>query len=269
MNRREFVQFLGSGILGVIIAPSVFANNSLKKTDHDICKITWEQLCGKIGEVYKTDAFKYVIPLRRKPNVLIYGDSISIGYTSMVRKNLEGKATVFRLFKNGGSSQNFIPNMEKLQETMFQPNLEKGWKFKWDLIHFNVGLHDLKYLNGKNLSKANGKQVSSLAEYKTNLNEICVFLKTKFPKATLVFATTTPVPENAKGRYEGDSEKFNKAALEVLVNYPEIKINDLHAFTKPYMKEWAQEPGNVHYNKLGYINQGKEVAQVIINNLKE
>ena len=55
----------------------------------------------------------------------------------------------------------------------------------------------------------------------------------------------------------------------MLVNYPAIKVNDLDGLTKPYLKEWAQEPGNVHYKELGYTNQGKEVAQVIINNLKK
>ena len=39
--------------------------------------------------------------------------------------------------------------MKNLNATMFQPYLSQGWKYKWDLIHFNFGLHDLKYtLNG-------------------------------------------------------------------------------------------------------------------------
>ena len=262
MKRRDFTKILGTSILGGLITPKVFAESYAKKTDYEICKKTWEQLCGKIGKVYKTDAFKYVNPVRRKPNVLIYGDSISIGYSSTVRKILEEKATVIRLFKNGGASHNFIPNMDKMQKTMFQPDLKKGWKFKWDIIHFNVGLHDLKYLKGKHLNK-NGKQVSSIEKYKTNLEEVCNYLNTNYPKATLIFATTTPVPENAKGRFADDSIKFNKAALEVLENHPNIAINDLYTFTKPNRKQWEQEPGNVHYNELGKIKQGKKVAEVI------
>ncbi|MRT93780.1 SGNH/GDSL hydrolase family protein [Ancylomarina sp. 16SWW S1-10-2] len=267
MKRRGFVKSIGISALGIGLMPSVFAANRVKKTDHDICKLAWKQLCGNIGNVYKTDAFKYVNSVKGKPNVLIYGDSVSIKYSSAVRESLKGKATVIRLFKNGGSSQNFIPNMEKMHDSMFQPGLDKGWDFKWDLIHFNVGLHDLKYLKGKNLSK-NGKQVSSLSIYKENLDEICKYLMMKFPKAKLVFATTTPVPENAKGRYQGDSIKYNKAALEVLANYPDIAINDLYAFTFPHHKEWMQEPGNVHYNEVGFAKQGKEVARIIAENLK-
>jgi acyl-CoA thioesterase-1 len=262
MKRREFTKILGISILGIGIMPEIFAVNYVQKTDHKVCKKAWDQLCGKIGNVYKTDAFTYVKPVKRKPNVLIYGDSISIGYSSTVRNKLEEKATVIRLFKNGGSSHNFIPNMDKMQSTMFQPKLEKGWGFKWDIIHFNVGLHDLKYLKGKHLNK-NGKQVSSIKEYKTNLDEICKYLRVNYPKAKLIFATTTAVPENAKGRFAGDSIKFNKAALEVLENYPNIAINDLYTFTKPNREQWKQATGNVHYNELGKIEQGKKVAKVI------
>ena len=268
MDRKKFIKIIGLGVLGIGIAPVAFAKNSYKKCNEKLCKLTWDNLCGKIGEVYKTDAFKYVHPQKRTPNVFIYGDSVSIKYSSKVRAILDGKATVIRLFKNGGSSHDFIKNMDKLEKTMFHPGLENGWDFKWDLIHFNVGLHDLKYLKGKHLSKKNGKQVSSISEYKSNLDEICNYLKEKFPKAKLIFATTTPVPENAKGRYDGDSIKFNKAALEVLNNYPEIIINDLFAFTKPHHEKWAQEPGNVHYNELGFNQQGKEVARIIAENLK-
>lgn len=266
MERKEFIKLLGVGALGMGIAPGALAALGNKRSDYESCKLAWEELCGNIGEVYETDGFKYVHPAKRIPNVLLYGDSISIKYTSAARENLEGQAILFRLFKNGGSSHHFIPNMNKMNESMFQPNLERGWKFKWDLIHFNVGLHDLKYLKGKHLNK-NGKQVSSTSIYKDKLDEICKYLKAKYPKAKLVFATTTPVPANAKGRYEGDSIKFNKAALEVLVNYPDIAVNDLYAFTMPNLEEWAKEPGNVHYNKLGFTEQGKEVARVIAENL--
>lgn len=266
MERRKFIKLLGAGAATMGFTPSVIAGLGHKKSDYETCKVAWEALCGNIASVYKNDAFKYVHPNRKLQNVLIYGDSISIAYTDQVRTSMEGKANVFRLFRNGGASSEFITNMNKMNETMFQPNLKEGWDFKWDLIHFNVGLHDLKYLNGKNLDK-DGKQVSPISVYKENLNGICMYLKTNYPKAKLVFATTTPVPANAKGRYEGDSIKYNKAAREVLASYPNIVINDLFAFTKPHHEEWAQEPGNVHYNEVGFTKQGKEVARIIAENL--
>jgi len=264
MERKEFIKVLGLGALGMGISPSAFAHMAHKKIDEEICRMAWENLCGNMS---KRDVFKYVHPVKRVPNVLLYGDSISIAYTPAVREYLQAKATVFRLFRNGGSSQAFIPAMDQLQESMFQPNLKGGWDFKWDLIHFNVGLHDLKYLDGKKLSKENGTQVSSITEYKKNLEKICRYLREKFPKAKLVFATTTPVPADAQGRYEGDSIKYNKAALEVLASYPDIAINDLYSFTMPHLEQWAVKPGNVHFNKMGFTLQGEEVASVIAENL--
>lgn len=268
MERKKFIKIFGFGVVSMGLMPALFAATEDKKSIEKICKEVWEKLCGNIGQVYKNDAFKYVHPVKRKPNVFLYGDSISIAYTPEVRTQLSEKASVFRLHVNGGSSQNFIPNMLKLEQTMFQPNLEEGWDFEWDLIHFNVGLHDLKYLKGKNLNKKEGVQVSSISGYKTNLDEICKFLKTKFPKAKLIFATTTPVPANEKGRFEGDSIKYNQAAMEVLVNHPDIVVNDLYSFSKPHFEEWTEGPGNVHYKELGFTNQGKEVARIIAENLK-
>ncbi|WP_299781663.1 SGNH/GDSL hydrolase family protein [uncultured Formosa sp.] len=266
MKRKEFIKAIGLGSLGISVIPNVFSTNLSDKTNEETCRLQWNTLCGNIGEVYKTDAFKYVHPQKQKPNVLIYGDSISILYTSEARKQLADKATVFRLFKNGGSSHDFIPNMNTLQETMFQPNLKEGWDFNWDIIHFNVGLHDLKYLKGRNLNK-DGVQVSSIETYKLNLTNSCNYLKINFPKTKLIFATTTPVPANAKGRFEGDSIRYNKAALEVLANYPDIVINDLYTFTKPHLEAWAQEPGNVHYKDVGFLAHGKEVARIISEQL--
>ena len=263
MNRRIFLKKTGFCLFGIGVVSPILANAFDDRCDEKICKRAWAKLCGNISVVYKNDAFEYVHPIEGFPNVLLYGDSVSIAYTPQVRALLKGKANVFRLFKNGGSSRNFIPNMEKMKTTMFQPFLKNGWNFNWDLIHFNVGLHDLKYLANGKLDKKRGKPVSSIDEYKSNLYSICDYLKKSFPSARLIFATTTPVPPNAKGRFSGDGERYNRAAIEVLANFPDISVNDLYAFTKPNQNEWAQEAGNVHFNELGYTCQGKEVARVI------
>ena len=56
--------------------------------------------------------------------------------------------------------------------------------------------------------------------------------------------------------------------MEVMSQFPEIKINDLHAFIKPHFDELVLKPGNVHYNETGQQEQGKEVARIILKNLK-
>lgn len=262
MDRRKFVKYLGASsiFMGAVScgATRLFGNSY----DEEVCKEAWKKLANT------GLAFEYVTPEPKLPKVLLYGDSISIGYTPKVRKVLEGKANVFRIFNNGQSSDMFIPKMEKLKQTMFQPYLKGGWDFKWDVIHFNVGLHDLKYLKDGKLDKENGKQVNSTEVYKANLDAICVYLQKEYPKAKLIFATTTAVPdEGAEGRFAGDSEKYNLAAREVLAKYPSIAINDLYSFTKPNASEWHIKPGDVHYNDLGKTAQGKQVTKVIVENL--
>lgn len=264
MNRTNFLRNLG-----LLSVSAAFAKNAFSKvisliTDDENCRKVWTELCGKLSG---NKPFEYVSPQKGLPNVLLYGDSISIGYTIPVRVALKGKANVIRLFCNGGSSNEFIRYMEKMRKTMFQPYLEEGWGFEWDLIHFNVGLHDLKYTVDGNLDKDNGKQVSSLHLYRKNLTAICTYLIESYPKAALVFATTTPVPEGEPGRFAGDELKYNQVAMEVMDQFPRIAINNLHAFIEPHFENWAIKPGNVHYNLAGQQEQGKEVARIITENL--
>lgn len=262
MNRRSFVKYLGATSIFICASSCGSINVFGNSYNEEASREAWKKLANK-GE-----AFKYVNPNKKLPNVLLYGDSISIGYTPTVREELAEKANVFRIYNNGGSSDTFIPKMEKLKKTMFQPYLKDGWNFDWDVIHFNVGLHDLKYLKNGKLDIENGKQVSSITIYKSNLDTICKYLKDQYPKTKLIFATTTAVPtEGADGRISGDSVKYNIAALEVLANYPSIQINDLYAFTKTNAKDWHIKPHNVHYNTLGKRAQGKQVTKVITENL--
>src|SRR4051794_19609114 len=75
---------------------------------------------------------------KKLPRVLIIGDSISIGYTGPTQKLLAGKANVQRIPENGGPTSNGVAKI-------------KQWlgEEKWDVIHFNWGLHDLKLGTGK------------------------------------------------------------------------------------------------------------------------
>ena len=72
------------------------------------------------------------------PRVLIIGDSISIGYTLPVRAQLRGRANVHRPKDNCGST---LVGLERLDAW-----LGNG---KWDVIHFNFGLHDMSYVDAQ------------------------------------------------------------------------------------------------------------------------
>jgi len=82
---------------------------------------------------------------------------------------------------------------------MFYPYLKDGWNFEWNLIHFNVGLHDLKYIANKKLNKKEGILVSSLEEYESNLRDIIHYLKSTYPKAKLVLQQQHQYPKENQG----------------------------------------------------------------------
>jgi len=55
-----------------------------------------------------------------------------MGYTLRVREFLKGVANVHRIPENGGSTRDGLQKLDRWLGTG-----------KWDLIHFNWGLHDL------------------------------------------------------------------------------------------------------------------------------
>ena len=240
-------------VLLIFTLSSVFA---------DTPEEAWNSLLSE--NFKKRAAFAFVENNPVLPNVFIYGDSISIAYTPTVRNELEDQANVYRLHVNGGPSESIIEKVDTLLQTM-----KDHWDFNWDVIHFNVGLHDLKYVVGNKLDKAKGEQLATMAEYETNLRDAIRYFLRVAPNAKLIFATTTPVPKGEPGRHVIDGMRYNRIALKVLEDYPEVAVNDLYTFTLPHQPDWWTKPGNVHFNETGYTAQGKEVARIIREALKK
>ena len=196
------------------------------------------------------------------PRVLLIGDSISVGYTVPVRTLMEGKANVHRPLANCGPT---TAGLAKLSEW-----LETGGGKKWDVIHFNWGLHDLKYLGpkGANLQDpsdpANHQQVPP-DEYRKNLTVLVKQLQETGAK--LIWRNTTPVPEGARGRAVGDSMKYNEIAAEIMKD-AEIEIHDLYSFAKERQAE-IQRKADVHFSPEGSEVLASDVVRVISDALKK
>ena len=79
--------------------------------------------------------------------------------------------------------------------------------------------------------------------------------------ARLIWCTTTPVPEGAKGRVPGDEVAYNAAAVSVMKEEG-VEINDLHAFAAPRMADIGK-PADVHYTPQGSQTLAGEVARRI------
>jgi arylsulfatase len=193
------------------------------------------------------------------PRVLLIGDSISIGYTLPVRGLLEGKANVHRPPTNCASTRHGLKSID-------------GWlgDGKWDVIHFNWGLHDLKFvapgteqLADQNDPK-NARQVPP-DEYEKNLGELVARLKSTGAK--LIWRSTTPVPVGAKGRIPGDSANYNAIAEKIMVANG-IPIDDLYAFAKPRLAEIGRK-ADVHYTPTGSAELAAQVAKAISSQLGE
>ena len=141
---------------------------------------------------------------------------------------------------------------------------------KWDVIHFNWGLHDLKYLgpDGKNLADPNDKtsrQQVLPADYEKNLRKLVERLKKT--NAKLIWRNTTPVPEGAKGRVVGDSDKYNQIAATIMKEH-EIQIHDMYGLVKPRMAELMLPKGNVHFQKSGSQVLADDAVAVVSEALK-
>jgi len=191
------------------------------------------------------------------PRVLLIGDSISMDYTLDVRKLLAGKANVHRIPTNGGPTSNALAHLDDW--------LGKG---KWDVIHFNWGLHDLKYMgpNSDNLADPNAptsRQQIPPDQYEKNLRELVGRLKKTGAK--LIWAATTPVPPGSQGRVHGDAARYNAIALKIMTDNG-VAIDDLHALALPRLAQ-LQLPKNVHFKPNGSRVLAHQVANNILKAL--
>jgi len=188
----------------------------------------------------KSNAWDFVQDDPKLPRVLLIGDSISRGYTQDVRKSMSGKANVHRAPENCGPTANGVKKIDIW--------LGDG---KWDVIHFNFGIHDRK---------------TSAADYEARLETLITRMKQTGAK--ILFATTTPVPPDTKDGPEivTQIDEKNTIATRVMQKHG-VGINDLHAFLAPQL-EGIANPKDVHFNAKGYELMGQQVAKAIESVLK-
>ena len=197
---------------------------------------------GAVKATPKANPMKPVEDVPGLPRVLIIGDSISIGYTLPVRALLKDKANLHRIPTNGSATKSGLENLKK-------------WlgDSKWDVIHFNWGLHDLKF--------AGDQQNVPIADYEKNLRELVTQLKAT--NAKLIWCNTTPVPDAKMNpvRKNSDVLEYNAIAKKIM-DENGVAIDDLYAFAEPQIEK-IQLKANVHYTAEGYAELAKQVASSI------
>lgn len=221
-------------------------------------------LKGAAEEKAKAREYEFT-PDPRLPNVLLLGDSISIGYTLTVRQQLQGVANVFRPMTDSGLPENCCGTNYWFK----YENLERWLRLqpKWDVIHFNAGLHDVMRLDMSlprrqrpKTSSPNAPHQVPLNVYQRNLEKSVAMLRAT--GATLVFGTTTPtVPNLIPIMAPEDVVAYNEAAVAIMKKH-QVAINDLHAQILPRLAE-LQFPANCHFREEGSVFLGETIAGVI------
>jgi acyl-CoA thioesterase-1 len=178
------------------------------------------------------------------PRVLLIGDSTSDYYLEPVREGLAGKASLHRIPENGGATKKGLACIDRW--------LGDG---RWDVIHFNFGIHDMKLIDGK--------QQVPLDEYRQNLRKLVDRLKKTH--ARLIWASTTPVT-NPKSCRREDGVAYNAAAEEIM-KAGGIAVNDLYAVALPRVRELQRGDG-VHFTTEGSKILGGQVATAILKALE-
>ncbi len=135
----------------------------------------------------------------------------------------------------------------------------------WDVIHFNHGVWDQAYLDPNNPNKraepGKGRIRTSIEDYEKNLRAIVARLKQT--KATLIWASTTPILVGSEPGYVGGEmvDKYNAVAVKVMQENGVI-IDDLNA---ECVRQGKPKTLNVH--DVG--NLAPKVTETVLAALKE
>jgi len=190
------------------------------------------------------------------PYVLLMGDSISNGYNIPVRELLKGRANVRQL----GSGFSCPVNWENLLLSIQAQ--EKKQEAPFAVIHFNWGLHALKYIDaqGKITAVAQGTRCVPPDKYPRELAR--AFDTLAKTEAIIVWASTTP-EHNVAWAEPGDSALYNELALEVAAER-KIPINDLFCAVEP---TFFVNENDCHLSFEGSQALAQKISETILKHL--
>ncbi len=202
-----------------------------------------------------------------KKRILILGDSISIGYGPTVAKELNDIAWTVRPMNLKRRPENCAGTNRGIERIDDWLQIGGG---KWDVIHFNFGLHDLKHVDpqtGQNSQDPNHPEQAPPERYESQLREITD--KLRVTGAKLIFCTTTPVPTGGVKPFRDPNapELYNNIAKQIMSEY-KIEVNDLFMAANEKLDE-IQQPVNVHFSHEGSKYLGKIVAERIRRAINE
>ena len=183
--------------------------------------------------------------------VVLIGDSIRLGYDKYIRNALGGVATVCSPEENCRFAQYVLRYAHEWK-------IAGEWGDDVDVVHWNAGLWDALRLFGED-------PFTPLPFYADTLKRVHKRLRLLFPKAKIIFATSTAVQEEKYNgdfkRYNSEIREYNKTALEALKGL-DVDINDLYSITENAPDEcWSDM---THFNtSAGVKLVGEKVLSVL------
>lgn len=184
-------------------------------------------------------------------NVLLVGDSIRMGYDTAVRETLKGKANVYFPEENCRFASYVLRYIHDYKDL-----LEGG---EVDVLHWNAGLWDC-------LRIWQEEPHTPIDFYCYYIDRICKRIRKAYPKAHVIFATSTSVQSEKMSpdfkRYNEEIEAYNASAVQVVKKYG-FEVNDLYAVSVSLPPEAHSDPVH-YYTSIGTEAFTRQVLSCIV-----
>ncbi len=168
--------------------------------------------------------------------ILLLGDSIRMFYAKYVEQEFAGRMKVVWPNENGRFSLYTLRCLFEWEKLADSPQDVVA-------VHWNNGLWDVTRRT------MDGECLASPEEYRRNLERIIFELRARFPRAKIVFATTTCVNPKLPQVKNEDVDAYNAVALEVMARHG-VPIDDLHAVMAAH-PEYIREDDLIHETDEG------------------
>ncbi len=186
--------------------------------------------------------------------IVLLGDSIRLGYDKYVKMAFADVAEVYYPQENCRFAAYLCRRLHE-----WKNELKCGDDV--DLVHWNAGLWD-------DLILLDGEHLTPIEVYKMYIERICRMIRILFPKAKMIFATSTPVQEElflTCKRLNKDTEAYNQVAAEIVKSYGG-EMNDLYSLAKASSVEYHSDLTH-YYTKEGTRMLTNQVIRCIEESL--
>lgn len=184
-------------------------------------------------------AFGMTDETRNLPRVLLVGDSICNFYKTDVRERLKGKANI-----SFWVSSYCVTRPEYKRHLMFV--LDDA---KYDVIHFNNGLHSLK---------------TPTDAWAKSLKATLELIREKQPQAKIVWCSSTPLTDADK---TAKCRELNAAAAKVVAEFGVSATDDLFALCDLLDRKENWMDG-CHFKPAAVAKQADQVSALVLSALE-